>query len=113
MALWHYLFSISGEIEQFPGLEKAGFDLTALLFHFSYKIKSEKVHGILEFRTFEKSQNPFVTDLTLLRYFFTFHKVKSDFNFFKKVEKLGASRGGPHAIPRLRQSGAYDSRPFF
>ena len=44
-----YFFSKSMDFEEFPGLEKVGFGLTALYFH-NFSLKNyEKVHGVLEF----------------------------------------------------------------
>ena len=93
LALWRYLWRFSGDFQEIPGLEKVGFGLTALLFVNFQFWKFTKVHGVLEFRTFEEGRNPFVTDLALQRYFFQFQLLKSESSFSEKLLKLEASRG--------------------
>ena len=73
------------DFEDFRGLEKAGFDLTALLFLKFQLWNFRKVHGVLEFRLFGESRNPFVMDLTLLRYFFRFSFLKIESEFLQNI----------------------------
>ena len=76
----------------FPASRKGWVWPYSTIFLLFFLWKSRKVYGVLEFWLFQESRNPFVTDLTLQRYFFGFQERKSSLEFFKNIEKLEATR---------------------